>query len=127
MKNHKLHTLRDLTLSFFRMQPLASSRGRGIKLVPDPAKIPSEKACLVQHYVSNPHTINGVKVCCSKWPSKYALPCPEYHLPEVIADSPVCHVLLLTSSYFSEVCSAHSGNCHQGFWQLPSGLLAALS
>ncbi|KAL3156185.1 Tubulin polyglutamylase ttll5 [Trebouxia sp. C0010 RCD-2024] len=42
-------------------KPLASSRGRGIRLVPDPGAIPAEKACLVQHYVSNPHTINGLK------------------------------------------------------------------
>ncbi|KAL0029059.1 hypothetical protein WJX77_003291 [Trebouxia sp. C0004] len=42
-------------------KPVASSRGRGIKLVPDPSSIPPEKACLVQHYISNPHTINGLK------------------------------------------------------------------
>ena len=41
---------------------MASSRGRGIKLVPEPATIPADKACLMQHYISNPHTIHGLKV-----------------------------------------------------------------
>ncbi len=54
------HQLTDLC-----MQPLASSRGRGIKLVPNPDSIAADKACLVQHYISNPHTINGLKVHCA--------------------------------------------------------------
>ena len=51
------------------MQPLASSRGRGIRLVPEPSSIKEDKACLVQHYISNPHTINGLKVGCTAFPN----------------------------------------------------------
>lgn len=87
------------------MQPLASSRGRGIRLVPDPGAIPAEKACLVQHYVSNPHTINGLKVCCpacptcpardSRGPVYLALLCPALPCPALPCAALPCHAAFL--------------------------------
>ena len=44
------------------LQPVASSRGRGVTLVPDPAALPLDKQCIVQQYVANPATLGGFKV-----------------------------------------------------------------
>ena len=44
------------------LQPVASSRGRGVRLVSDPAAFPAAKQCIVQRYVSNPATLHGFKV-----------------------------------------------------------------
>lgn len=43
----------------FIMKPVASSRGRGVKLVTPCTNIP--KKCLISHYISNPHIINNKK------------------------------------------------------------------
>ena len=47
------------------LQPVASSRGRGVRLVADPAAFPAAKQCIVQRYVPNPATLQGFKV--SPW------------------------------------------------------------
>ena len=42
-------------------KPLASSRGRGIKMVVKPKEMPKDSQCLVQRYIADPLTINGYK------------------------------------------------------------------
>ena len=41
------------------IKPVASSRGRGIRILTDIKDIPEK--CLITHYISNPHLINGKK------------------------------------------------------------------
>ena len=41
------------------IKPVASSRGRGIRLMTDPKDIPTKT--LISHYISNPHLINNKK------------------------------------------------------------------
>lgn len=44
------------------LQPVNSSRGRGIRMVTKPAELPRDcKDVLIQHYIHNPYTINGYK------------------------------------------------------------------
>ncbi|GMH42805.1 hypothetical protein BSKO_10724 [Bryopsis sp. KO-2023] len=43
-------------------KPVASSRGRGVRMVQKPSNIPKRKICLVQRYIHNPLTIHGYKV-----------------------------------------------------------------
>lgn len=50
-----------LTLSNSLSQPLASSRGRGVRLLADPAAFSPERGCLVQQYVADPATVGGHK------------------------------------------------------------------
>ena len=42
-------------------KPLASSRGRGIKMVVKPKEMPKDSHCLVQRYIGDPLTIDGYK------------------------------------------------------------------
>ncbi|KAK9805688.1 hypothetical protein WJX72_012081 [[Myrmecia] bisecta] len=42
-------------------KPLASSRGRGVRLVRNISQLDTAKPCIVQHYISNPATIQGRK------------------------------------------------------------------
>lgn len=54
-----LPVLKEKNESCFIMKPVASSRGRGIKLLTSNTLIP--KKCIISHYISNPHIINKKK------------------------------------------------------------------
>ncbi len=47
--------------AMYIQKPLASSRGRGIRMVVKPKEMPKDVHCLVQRYIANPLTINGYK------------------------------------------------------------------
>ena len=55
IKNFDINDIYNLWL----LKPVASSRGRGIRLLTDVENIP--KKILVSHYIHNPHLINGRK------------------------------------------------------------------
>ena len=43
------------------LKPKNAARGKGIRLVDDPANVPMESSWMVQEYVENPHTMHGRK------------------------------------------------------------------
>lgn len=55
IKDFDLEDVNNLWL----IKPVASSRGRGIRLMTDPSTVP--KKTLITHYIPNPHLINGKK------------------------------------------------------------------
>jgi hypothetical protein len=57
--------VKDLDLTDIKnlwlVKPVASSRGRGIRLLTDMESLPKKNKYIVTHYVYNPHLINGKK------------------------------------------------------------------
>ena len=51
--------IKDDPSSLWIIKPVASSRGRGIRLMSNPDNVP--KRCLISNYISNPHLINNKK------------------------------------------------------------------
>ena len=66
-KNYDLVTekIKDFDLNDIKylclVKPLASSRGRGIRLLTDIESLPKKNKYIATHYVYNPHSINGKK------------------------------------------------------------------
>ena len=66
-KDYDLATekIKDLDLNDIKhlwlVKPVASSRGRGIRLLTDIESLPKKNKFIVTHYVYNPHLINGKK------------------------------------------------------------------
>ena len=57
VKDLNLNDIKNLWL----VKPVASSRGRGIRLLTDMESLPKKNKYIVTHYVYNPHLINGKK------------------------------------------------------------------
>ena len=57
VKDLDLNDIQNLWL----VKPVASSRGRGIRLLTDVESLPKKNKYVVTHYVYNPHLINGKK------------------------------------------------------------------
>ena len=57
VQNLDLNDIQNLWL----VKPVASSRGRGIRLLTDVESLPKKNKYIVTHYVYNPHLINGKK------------------------------------------------------------------
>ena len=57
VQNLDLNDIKNLWL----VKPVASSRGRGIRLLTDVENLPKKNKYIVTHYVYNPHLINGKK------------------------------------------------------------------
>jgi hypothetical protein len=57
VQNLDLKDIQNLWL----VKPVASSRGRGIRLLTDVENLPKKNKYIVTHYVYNPHLINGKK------------------------------------------------------------------
>lgn len=55
------HDVERHPAAMYIQKPLASSRGRGIKMVVKPREMPRDAACLVQRYIRNPLLIDGYK------------------------------------------------------------------
>ena len=60
MDEFQQHVERNPSAMYIQ-KPLASSRGRGIKMVVKPKEMARDANCLVQHYIRNPLTIGGYK------------------------------------------------------------------
>ena len=57
VKELDLNDIKNLWL----VKPVASSRGRGIRLLTDEESLPKKNKYIVTHYIYNPHLINGKK------------------------------------------------------------------
>ena len=59
---NRLHSDREKNPgALWILKPAASSCGKGIKIISADDPIPQKKGCVVSRYISNPHTINGLK------------------------------------------------------------------